>query len=97
MKGFMTFVLVIVLMVLAFFGGMQYFEQNHSYVSDRGINIGNIVDDSKEGVETLFEDVSSYFWWYYNTAQGGAFTAPLPFRKSYRDYNDTINYILRRC
>ena len=61
MKGFMTFVVVCFLVVAAFFGGMSYFEQNHSYVSDRGININKMVDDSKEGVETLFEDVSSYF------------------------------------
>ena len=61
MKGIMTFLFVVVLMAVSFIFGMSYYEQEHCYVSDRGININKMIDDGRDGAETLFEDVSNLF------------------------------------
>jgi hypothetical protein len=61
MKGFFSFILVVVLMGFAFFAGQAYYEQNHSYVSDHGINFSKVVDDTESGVENLVDSVSDLF------------------------------------
>ena len=61
MKGFMSFILVCIIAGAAFFAGQSYYEQNHTYISDKGVNINKIVNDTGSGVESLFEDVTSYF------------------------------------
>ena len=61
MKGFFRFVLICALLGIAFMCGQSFYEENHSYVSDRGVNFDKIVSDTGEGAETLFEDVTNYF------------------------------------
>lgn len=55
MKGFFRFVLVVVLLGIAFMCGQSFYESNHSYVSDRGVNFEKIVDDAGSGVESLVD------------------------------------------
>ena len=61
MKGILTFIVVAVLMVGSFFLGMKYFEKEHCYVSDKGINIDNVVDDGREGITNLVDSIRYQF------------------------------------